>query len=267
MPCNHRTLSASGLILVVMMLFLTSCNFGRLDVGPVKVDKTEVALDQAESVNIAVNLGTGDLAIGSGADKLMEAVFTYNVPDWKPEVNYGVDNGLGQLTIRQPEQKTGIPINLDRASYSWDLSLNEGIPIDMYVTMGAGDGDLELEDLSLERLSFTGGLGDVTIALGGSSVQLVDIRLGAGDIFLDLEGIWRQNVTGHLKGGIGRATVNLPSQVGVKVVTRNSLGTIQAPGFQRSGFTYINDAFNEADITITLDIEGGIGDIILKQSP
>jgi hypothetical protein len=137
----------------------------------------------------------------------------------------------------------------------------------MNITMGAGDGDLELEDLSLERLSFTGGLGDVNIALGGSTVQLVDIRLGAGDIFLDLEGNWQRSVTGYLKGGIGRATVNLPSQVGVKVVTRNSLGSIQEPGFHQNGFAYTNDAFEEADVIITLEIEGGIGDIILKQSP
>jgi len=47
--------------------------------------------------------GAGNLIIGGGARKLLNADFTYNVASWEPEVRYSSTGTQGELTIRQPE--------------------------------------------------------------------------------------------------------------------------------------------------------------------
>ena len=61
-----------------------------------------MALGAAHSVQVNLNMKAGELKVGGGATKLMDADFTYNVPEWKPEVHYEVSAGVGNLEVEQP---------------------------------------------------------------------------------------------------------------------------------------------------------------------
>ena len=39
---------------------------------------------------------------------------------------------------------------------------------------------------------------------------------------------------------------------------------VNAPGFQRDGNAYVNSAYGKSPVTLTLDIQGGIGTINLE---
>ena len=84
-----------------------------------------------------------------GAEKLLEADFTYNVARLKPEVKY-TD---GTLVVRQPEVK-GLPDLRDVSNFrnEWSLRLYDKVPMDLNVDVGAGSSDLQLAGLSLTGL-------------------------------------------------------------------------------------------------------------------
>jgi predicted membrane protein len=88
--------------------------------------------------------------------------------------------------------------------------------------------------------------------------------LGAGDVSVDLSGNWQQDLSANMQGGVGRATVILPSNAGVRVDVQGGLGQVNAAGFNQNGSVYTNDAYDESEVTLEIDIEGGVGEINLE---
>jgi hypothetical protein len=82
----------------------------------------------------------GELNVTGGADALMEADVSYNVADWKPEIDYDVSGDTGELSVEQGRSK-GVPLGGD-ARNEWDVRFNDAVPTDLLVEMGAVESDL-----------------------------------------------------------------------------------------------------------------------------
>jgi hypothetical protein len=220
-------------------VFLASC--GTEGIGDLRRESRSVDLDNAQSVRAELKMGAGELNLTGGADALMEGNFAYNVADWKPEVNYDVTGDAGELSVEQGSGED-IPVGGD-ARNEWDLRLNDDVPIDLNAEMGAGESDLDLDSLTLTGL---------------------DLQMGAGKTTVDLTGDYDRDLSTTIEGGVGEATVELPSAVGVKVNAEGGLGAINAQGLQREGDAYVNDAYGDSDVTLDVDVRGGVGRINLE---
>jgi hypothetical protein len=75
---------------------------------------------------------------------------------------------------------------------------------------------------------------------------------------------YAQNFDASIEGGLGEATVLLPREVGVEAKAEGGLGNINAKGLKRVGDAYVNDAYGESDINLSVDIQGGAGEINLE---
>jgi hypothetical protein len=213
-------------------------------------------------VRVEIDMGAGELDVAGGADGLLDADFVYNVAAYKPEVDYGD----GRLTVRQPENRGRASLlGVDDYRYEWDLRLAEDVPMEMQIDLGAARSDLALGDLSLTSLDLDTGAGAVSVDLAGAS-SLSDLRInfGAGDLSLDLAGERSVDLDVRIDGGVGRATVTLPRDVGVRVEIDGGLGEVRANGFTRDGDTYTNDAYGETEVTVEVEIDGGVGAIELE---
>jgi hypothetical protein len=250
--------------LLAAMFLVTSCDLETLEIGPLKTDTATVELGGARSVQVELSMGSGLVKLGSGAGNLLDGTVTYNVDDWRPEVRYAVGDDLGQLSVSQPAYKNSLPVNLGDIHYVWDLRLNNDVPLDLSVTMGAGEGDLVIADLLLDSFRFKGGAGGVRIDLRGSSVSDLDVALGAGDVTLDLSGVWLQDMKATIKGGLGRVTLILPDTSGARVTTQGMLSRISAPELTNDGGVYSNGAYGLTDVSMHIDIESGIGEIVME---
>ena len=186
-------------------------------------------------------MGAGELNITGGADRLMEGEFSYNVSEWKPKVSYDVSGQEGELIVKQGSAE-GAGLSGD-ARNEWNLRLNDEVPTDLVVQMGAGESDLDLDSLALKGL---------------------DLQMGAGKTTVDLTGDYAKSFDASIQGGVGEATVLLPSEVGVKAKAEGGLGTINAKGLQTVGDSYVNDAYGESDVNLSVDVKGGVGQINLK---
>lgn len=210
-------------------------------VGKMQEESKSIDLKNAESVRAQLKMGAGELHVTGGADQLMEGDFSYNVSEWKPKVSYGVSGGEGELVVKQGSANSG---SLGaKARNEWDITMNEEVPTDLVVKMGAGESDLDLDSLSL-----TG----------------VDLKMGAGKSTVDLTGDYAKSFDASMEGGVGEATVLLPSEVGVKAKAEGGLGKINAEGLERVGDSYVNAAYGESDVTLSVDVKGGVGEINLK---
>jgi len=238
---NTRRITIATLLTAGLLVTLASgCGYIFTSTGPLQTESRTVELADAESVDVDLRMGAGQLDIEGGADALMEAEFTYNVPEWEPIVDYSVSGGQGELTVRQPDVEQ---LGLDDYRYEWDLRFAEDVPLDLDVDLGAGQSTLDLAALSLTGLT---------------------VEIGAGQTTVDLNRAWEQDLDVEIRGGVGEATIYLPADVGVRAEVAGALGDLNVTGLSREDDGYVNDAFGETEATLTLDIEGGIGQINLE---
>jgi hypothetical protein len=259
------TKNAKGIALmavVVVLLSVGGCGSG-VRVGELQTESQTVELGGATSVRIEIDMGAGELDVTGGAAELLEAGFTYNVAEMKPEV----EHGGGTLSVRTPDVEVrGDSLwDLDDYRYEWELRLNDGVAMDMEVNMGAGRADLKLGSLSLTRLDVTRGAGELLVDLSGAaSPTRLDISGGAGLVTVDLTGAWQNDLEATIGGGLGNRTLILPRDVGVRVKVEVGVGGTEAAGLTREGEYYTNDAYGQSDVTLSIEVEGGVGETELR---
>jgi N-terminal domain of toast_rack, DUF2154 len=229
------------LLIVVMSgtaVFAGAC--GVKQVGELQRQSQSVDVEEASSVRADLRMGAGELKLSGGADTLMEGEFSYNVADWKPEVDYEVSGDTGELSVKQ-DIIAGVPVG--EARNEWDIRFNDEVPTDLSVEMGAGESNLDLDSLTPTGLT---------------------LHMGSGKTTVDLTGDYAQDFDASIEGGAGEATVLLPSEVGARVSVEGGLGRIDAEGLQKQGNSYVNDAYGDSEVTLEVDIQGGVGQITLE---
>jgi hypothetical protein len=221
-----------------LALLTPACYVSTEGSGNVERQSQTVDLKGAKSVSVVVEIGAGELVMRGGAAQLMDADFSYRGRDGKPEVQYDVNGTRGTLTVRQPNHHTIGNNDKNR----WELRLNEDVAMDVHVKMGAGEGRLDL---------------------GNTALHSLDVEIGAGEMKVDLTGHPRGDMDVRIHGGVGEATVRLPRRARLDVEAHGGIGDISARGLTKRGDRWVNEPSGEADATIHVSVNGGIGQINL----
>ncbi len=155
----------------------------------VLVDEQDVDYDGAEAVRASVHIGSGQVHVAGGAEQLMHARFEYSHPDWKPEVEYHITEGIGHLEVRQPNLMGTLTMG---PKYAWGLTFGDGAPIDLGVRLGSGSADLDLDGTSIASLDATVGSGRIGVSATQGSAHLASISLkaGSGQATVSLDGTY-----------------------------------------------------------------------------
>jgi hypothetical protein len=223
---------------VTLALLAPACYVSSESAGSVERDSRSVDLKGAKSVQVQIEMGAGELVMRGGAAQLMDADFRYRARDGKPEVQYDVSGARGTLTVRQPSHHT---IGNNDKNH-WELRLNEDVPVDIRVKMGAGQGRLDL---------------------GNTALRSLDVEIGAGEMKVDLTGHPHGDIDVRVHGGVGEATVRLPRRARLDVEAHGGIGEISARGLTKRGDRWVNEPSGETDATIHVSVNGGIGQINL----
>jgi hypothetical protein len=246
-----------------LALSLNACTVNRFRVGSLRTDSESVEIGDADAVRADIQMSFGELDIRGGARDLMEGEFTYNVDELEPVVDYTVSGSTGRLSIEHRDTE-GIPVgDYEDARSEWMLSFNDDVPIDLTLSIGAAKGDIDLRGLELESLNVEVGAGEGDLWLGDTPLRSLDIEMGAGNFTIDMTGDWESNLDAEITGGVGKLIVYLPSDVGVRVDVQMGIAAVDTEGLDKDGNTYTNAAFGESDITLRIDIQGGVGNIRL----
>jgi hypothetical protein len=175
----------------------------------------------------------GDLQVTSGAKTLFAGDFDYNVPELKPVIAYSAHGETGTLEVSQGSANGNY-------ENRWRLSLDETTPMDLDVSLGAGD---------------------VTLELGRVNLSALAVRMGAGDLRLDLRGAPARSYAIKVQAGAGDTRIDLPSTVGLSVGTSGLIGDSNVSGLEKRGDRWINPRAEASTVTITLDVQHAVGDL------
>jgi hypothetical protein len=233
----------AALLIGALGVVTTGCTRVELETGEEGTSTStsaSVDLGDAEEADVRIEMGAGELSVGAGAreGKLMTADFDFSPSSWEPVVEHTLSGSLATLKVRQP-RSSGFPIG--RAENEWDVRLSDEVELDLAVSVGAGESQLELSGLDLRRLQ---------------------LDIGAGDVTVDLSGEWEHDMHASIQGGAGSFRVLVPSTVGVRVTgSEAGLGTFEVDGLRREGDAYVNDAYGTAPVTIELDVTRGVGEV------
>ena len=257
-----------------------------MEVGEMIEETKSIPLQGESPVDVSIMFGAGEINLSdaAAAGQLLTGDFRYNVSSWAPEVTFED----GELRIRQggDEGSWGIPSSANMHN-EWDLAFANGVPMNVNLTMGAGNGHLDLSGLQLTRLEVNAGAGDVDIRcdapnsvvaeqftlrtgaaravvtnIGNVGASKVTIQGGAGDIELDFGGDWRESAEVGVVTGVGALTLRLPDSVGARVEIEG-LTTIDNEGLRKEGDAYVNAAWGQSAVQLSIDVKAGVGSVRL----
>jgi hypothetical protein len=226
--------SRAGATVIVAALGTVACGLATPP-GPVVHEHHAVERGAATRARVEIDMTAGELAVKSGAKVLFEGDFDFNVPVLKPAIAYAVNGGTGNLKVSQGSTS---------GSYenSWRLSLDETTPVDLHLTLGAGDSELVLGRVNLDSLN---------------------VRLGAGDLVLDLRGTPARSYRVIVQAGAGDTTIRLPASVGISARTSGLIADTNVSGLEKRDGRWINPRAEASPVRIDLEVQHAIGDLRL----
>mgnify|MGYP001396380493 CR=1 FL=1 len=240
---KHKSLTILSICVSFgLWLLLTGCNLSTTAVGEVQSETRTVNIDSASSASVQIEFGAGELHVDGGADNLMDGSFRYNVAEWQPQVDYSESEKRGKLLISH--QGKSVPVG-DTMINDWDLQFSNVVPLELSIHTGAGESQLNLAALDLTAVS---------------------IETGVGTTHINLNGDWQHDLHVAVTGGIGEITIDLPTEMGVRVNADTALVNVTMSGLTKEADGYVNDASQTAPYALTLDLEAGIGSVVLDAS-
>lgn len=177
----------------------------------------------------------------------------------------------------------------------WEIGLNPDVPIDLTVDVGSGSATLDLIFLELTDLEIDGGSGSTDLTLPESSSQYTaNIDGGSGSFDIEFESGAEVRVEMEvgsgsfdivigssadldmrIDGGSGSITIDVPGDVGVRVVIRDrGSGSVSIPGSylllddmgdnERDTGIWETDGFSSAAHRIEITFDPGSGSFKLR---
>jgi hypothetical protein len=225
------------LALITVALWTAGCSRIFSDPpGPLVQEHHTVERGAATRAQVQIEMTAGDLEVKSGAATLLAGDFDFNVPALKPSIDYAVTGGTGTLKVSQGSAN---------GSYEnrWRLSLDDTTPLDLNVSLGAGDAELVIGRLNLASLT---------------------IRMGAGDLKVDLRGSPSKSYSVKVQAGAGDTSIQLPAGVGVSARTSGLIGDSNVSGLEERNGRWVNPKAAASPVTIDVDVQHAVGDLRLS---
>ncbi|MEA2523219.1 MAG: hypothetical protein QOF73_446 [Thermomicrobiales bacterium] len=210
-------------------------------------EQKNVSLGGAQSARVEVKLDAGELKLhgGAAATDLLSGSFDFESDSGKPEFDYAVTNGRGELKVKPEDGGIHITWPWDMADDTkWDIALNDTVATDLKVDVNAGKLDL---------------------ALGGTAVTNLEVDADAAKAEVDLSGSWTHDLTADLKADAGQLVVVVPTDVGVRVETNVDAGDKDIDGLNEvEDDVYVNDAYATATVKLTIKADVDAGQLRIK---
>jgi hypothetical protein len=237
-----------ALLLIAALVVAASLSVPRWT-SRAEVDRTESinhVLQNASSADVEIDFGTGSLQVGALAESnaLVEGHVDLS-RDERLTDEYRETGGVGRLRLKS--ENSGFALGTDSLNTEnkrWELGLNRDIPMTLKIGTGVGRSTLDLARLKLTHLEINGGVGETGVTLPSQG------RLDA-----------------QIDSGVGEATVTIPQGMAARIRVNRGLGSVDVSGnYSRRGDEYTSSDFNTAANRVDLQVNGGVGRIVIRQA-
>jgi hypothetical protein len=151
------------------------------------------------------------------------------------------------------------------------LSLSRTVPLDLSLDLGATKGTLDLGGLNLLALRLGSGASDMQLDfsspnksrmrsfdvdvgaasfeahnLANANAPAINVHSGVGSVELDFGGEWSHDMSVNASLALGKLTLHVPRDVGVRVEVEKFLASFDQQGLKKRGDAYYSDNWDSA---------------------
>lgn len=204
---------------------------------------TTIPLDGAATGRMTITMGAGEFSLrgGAGPGQLAEATVYSDAPGGQPEIHASVNGTEKSVTIitKSTRGKNWFAGSPNR----WEILVNDQVPVDLTLEIGAGHSELDLGGLNLTALS---------------------VSNGAGETVIDLTRTPGGPPRAEIHNGVGELTVRIDRQSNTRIAVHSGVGDVTAAGFEQNDEIYTTKGFDPALPVREISIAQGVGSIQLE---
>jgi hypothetical protein len=254
------------------------------------VESARQMRDSAEH-HVRVQYGAGRIEVGATtAPVLYSMSLRYDEATSTPIHSYDADSRV--LTLGVNVQSERFSRNMgDKAKGEMRLSLSRTVPVDLDLELGATKAVLDLGGLNLLGLRLESSASETALDfsspnrarmrgldvdvgaasfearnLANANVPAMRIHGGVGGVELDFGGQWSQDVSVEVDLALGKLTLHVPRDVGLRVEIQKFLATFDQQGLQKRGDAYYSENWDRAKYHLRLHAQTTFGGIEIDRA-
>lgn len=205
---------------------------------------TAIPLEGATHGSVRITLGAGEVTLrgGAPATSLVDATVFSKAPEWQPEIVQSANGSVKSVTMTDKGYK-GKQWFAVHSPNSWEILVNDQVPVNLTVDVGAGNSRLDLGTLNLASLVVNNGAGDTEIDFG---------RNRAG------------SYRAEIHNGVGDLTLRIPRGSNTRITLHHGVGDISSKGFEQENDILVTTGFNPVLPVNEILVKQGVGDLSLE---
>ena len=247
---RNTWLSLLLVLLIVGFGVAFLANNGNLQpLGGVTTSTLSIPKGSAESAQVTLNLGTGNLDLdgAAGSESLATGTLEYFQNRSAPEQSSNTVDGKAVLTLRQREESGFDIANWFGSGHGveWNVHLNPAVPMEVTADLGTGNSTLDLSQLKVTDVNVDSGAGNTTVVFPRN----------AG------------SVTGKIDGGVGNLNLKVPDGVEARIDASSGIGNINTDNrFTKQGeHIYTTSGYDKATNKLDLKLDVGVGNVEISR--
>jgi hypothetical protein len=200
-------------------------------------------LQGVEQARVDLGLAVGALRLEAlqEGDSLVAGSLEMRDPD-DVRQDYSVQNGTA-IYILKDDDGPNVILPGRNNEILWDLALARSIPLDLDVSLGVGELELDLTELQLNSLDVNMGVGEARLTLPESG-----------------------SFAGKVNGAVGQLVVIVPRGVGLRVHSGTPLGVVDVPDdYRKADRVYTSPDYENAESQIELNLSQAIGSLVIQE--
>jgi hypothetical protein len=241
--------------------------------------------------HVRVRYGAGRIDIAATSSPVLYAMtLRYDESSATPLHSY--DPVARVLTVGVEGQSDRFSRNVgEKSKGEMRLSLSRSVPLDLSLALGATKATLDLGGLDLTALQFESGASETVVDfsspnqgrmrtldvdvgaasfearnLANANVAKVRVHGGVGGVELDFGGQWQQDMDVNVDLALGKLTLHVPRDVGVRVEIEKFLASFDEQGLEKRGGAYYSDNWDRAKYHLRLRAQTTFGGIELDRA-
>jgi hypothetical protein len=239
-------------------------------------------------VRIEYGAGRVDIAATS-APVLYAMTLRYDETTASPVHRY--DASARALTLGVDIEARRLRSLRDQTRGEMRLSLSRAVPFDLDLELGATKATLDLGGLTLLNLRLDSGASETLLDfstpnggrmralevnvgaasftarnLANANTRAIRVTSGVGSVALDFGGAWTQDVAVDVEVSLGKLTLHVPRDVGVRLEVQKFLASFDHEGLTKRGDAYFSENWDTARYRIRMRAETRFGGIELDRT-
>ena len=261
-----------GTVALVILILAIAPSLGLVTSTEIFTDRFTEPVGAAELAQLEMELSVGPLTIDALSDssQLIDAEITHI-----GKIRFNAQGDSTKTITLEQESEMGINLfEWPDEELTWDIGLSPDIPLFLELRGGVGDAQLDLSGLQLTGV-------DVDLDVGGLDLKLpamdqslaVKVRGGVGEVRITIPS--GANVSLDLDGDVGDFVIEIPDDAAVRLDATVDVGKIRVPStmnkvsgdeddFIGESGVWETSGFESASRRITIEFNGGVGDLTLR---